>query len=70
MIRLKELPLPATIRAFTVPDVDGDYDIIINADLCDAAKLRAFRHEITHIVNDDFSHESADEVEIKRHEAT
>ena len=67
MIRLKELQLPATIRAFTVPDADGDYDIIINADLCDAAKLRAFKHEITHIANNDFAQGDADGIERERH---
>lgn len=54
MIRTKTIPLPLTIKGFTRPDMDGDYDVIINADLSDEAKLKAYRHEMQHILNNDF----------------
>lgn len=67
MIRLKELQLPAAVRAFTVPDLNGDYDIIVNADLSDEAKLKAFKHELSHILNNDFEKTDADSIEETRH---
>lgn len=67
MIRTKTYPLPLTIKAFTVPDIDGDYDVIINADLNDEAKERAFRHELSHIHNNDFENDCADDIEKERH---
>lgn len=47
--------MPLTIRAFTVPDANGDYNIYINNDLSEEAKKRSFEHEKNHIENNDFS---------------
>lgn len=47
--------MPLTIRAFTVPDANGDYNIYINNDLSEEAKKRSFEHEKKHIENNDFS---------------
>ena len=70
MIRTKTVPMPCSIRAFTRSDVNGDYDIIINADLSDEAKLRAYKHEMLHILNNDFENRqtvSIDSIEMIRH---
>ena len=59
--------MPLTIRAFTVPDENGDYNIYINSDLSDEAKAEALEHEKSHIENNDFSSdESARKIEEKR----
>ena len=35
---IREAKMPLTIRAFTVPDENGDYNIYINNNLSDEAK--------------------------------
>ncbi len=54
-IFIREMKMPLTIRAFTVPDENGDYNIYINSDLSDEAKAEALEHEKKHIENDDFT---------------
>ena len=53
-IFIRETKMPLTIRAFTVPDENGDYNIYINSDLSDEAKKSALEHEKRHIENNDF----------------
>ena len=55
MIHNREIKMPLTVRAFTVPDSNGDYNIYINMDLSDEAKRKSLAHEKNHIQNDDFS---------------
>lgn len=54
-IFIREMKMPLTIRAFTVPDANGDYNIYINNDLSDEAKKKSLNHEKAHIENNDFS---------------
>lgn len=54
-IFIRETKMPLAIRAFTVPDANGDYNIYINSDLSDEAKATALKHEKKHIENNDFS---------------
>jgi hypothetical protein len=49
--------MPLTIRAFTIPDANGDFNIYINEDLSDAAKKKSLEHEKTHINRNDFQKE-------------
>ena len=42
------------IRAVTCEDCNGDYNIYINDDLDDTEKLRAYIHEMRHIVGNHF----------------
>ncbi len=46
--------MPITVRAFTVPDANGDFNIYINEALSDAAKKESLEHEKTHILRNDF----------------
>lgn len=57
MIHIREIKMPLTVRAFTVPDSNGDYNIYINMDLSDEAKRKSLDHEKRHIENDDFHKE-------------
>lgn len=58
--------MPLTIRGFTVPDENGDYNIYINSDLSDEAKAETLKHEKLHIENNDFeSDELARDIENK-----
>ncbi len=54
MIFVREIKMPLTIRAFTIPDANGDFNIYINEDLSDAAKRKSLEHEETHIKRNDF----------------
>lgn len=54
MIFIREIKMPLTIRAFTVPDANGDFNIYINEDLSDAAKRKSLEHEKNHISRNDF----------------
>jgi len=66
-IFIRELKMPLTIRAFTVPDANGDYNIYINNDLSEEAKQKSLNHEKEHIENNDFlSSELARVIEMTR----
>lgn len=54
-IFIREMKMPLTIRAFTIPDENGDYNIYINNNLSDEAKQKSLKHEKNHIDNNDFS---------------
>ena len=54
-IFIREMKMPLSIRAFTVPDENGDFNIYVNSDLSDEAKEEALEHEKKHIENDDFT---------------
>lgn len=54
LIFIREIEMPLTIRGFTVPDANGDFNIYINRDLSDAAKRKSIEHEKTHIKRNDF----------------
>ncbi len=49
--------MPLTIRAFTIPDANGDFNIYINKDLSDSTKKKALEHEKAHISRNDFQKE-------------
>ena len=54
MIFIREMKMPLTIRAFTIPDANGDFNIYINEDLSDEAKKKSLAHEKMHIARNDF----------------
>ena len=41
--------LPRTVRGFTIPDENGDYNIYLNDRLCDEDLVKAYDHEVQHI---------------------
>ena len=45
---------PSTIRAVTLPNDDGTFDIYINQTLPYELQLAAFKHELNHIQKDHF----------------
>ena len=48
------VPLPDGVPAFTLPDVDGYYDVYLNEKLDEIARIRAFEHELEHIRKGDW----------------
>lgn len=51
---IRAIKMPLTLRAFTVPDSNGDFNIYINEDLSDEAKRKSLEHEKRHITKNDF----------------
>lgn len=47
--------MPMTIRAFTVEDENGDYNVYLNTNLSEDAKKKSYSHEARHISNGDFA---------------
>lgn len=57
------LPMPANIKGYTVL-MDDVYTIVINSNLDEFARFRAYLHEMQHIRNDDLQkNDSADHTE-------
>ena len=52
---VRQIKMPLTVRAFTLPDANGDFNIYINEDLSDEAKRKSLAHEKKHIKRNDFS---------------
>lgn len=51
---IRAIKMPLTLRAFTVADSDGNFNIYINEDLSDEAKRKSLEHEKLHITKNDF----------------
>lgn len=41
--------LPRSVRGFTIPDENGDYNIYLNDRLSDEGLVEAYDHEVQHI---------------------
>ncbi len=54
MVFIREIKMPLTVRAFTVPDANGDFNIYLNESLSEEAKKRSLAHEEAHIKRNDF----------------
>lgn len=46
--------MPTTIRSYVIAGLDSTFCIVINAKLSHEAQLKAYQHEINHIINGDF----------------
>lgn len=51
------VPLPLAVRAVTLPNDDGTFDIYINANLPQELQECALQHELNHIRKDHFYNE-------------
>lgn len=51
---IRKIPLPLGVRAFTIPDAQGDYNIYINEKLSSEQQKKSLEHEQNHIINGDF----------------
>ena len=58
------MPLPLHVRAFTMMDAQGDYNVYINEAMSFEQRRRSFAHEKRHIEREDFVKEQrATEIE-------
>ncbi|MBQ7688120.1 MAG: hypothetical protein IJT27_02760 [Clostridia bacterium] len=53
-IIIRTLELPPTVRAFTLPDAQGDYNIYLNCALSSEQQQKSLLHEREHISRGDF----------------
>lgn len=53
-IYVKVVDLPGKVHGFTHVEPDGSYTIIVNANDCEARRMKAYRHEVDHIKRGDF----------------
>ena len=58
-IIIRLLPMPVGVRAFTIPDAEGDYNVYLNSYLSVEQQQRSLRHEQMHIKGNDFYKESS-----------
>lgn len=66
-INVMFMQLPPHIYALTVYR-DGRHLVLISSTLSQAEQRKAFEHEVSHIIHDDFhSDKTADEIEKERH---
>lgn len=56
---VRKIPLPSGVRAFTIPDSQGCYNIYINENLSGEQQQKSLEHEKRHILNDDFIKDDA-----------
>ncbi len=56
---IRKIPLPINVRAFTLPDETGSYNIYINDALSYEQQKKSLKHEIAHILNGDFLKEDS-----------
>jgi len=57
-IYIRKIPLPLGVRAFTLPDAQGDYNIYINENLPFEQQRKSLEHETSHIERGDFGKDS------------
>lgn len=53
-IFVRTVPLPCAVRAVTLPNDDGTFDIYVNARLPEELQQKALAHELKHIRKDHF----------------
>lgn len=63
---VRTVKLPDKVRAFTMPGYDG-MNVYISEDLDEDQRIRAFRHELRHIVGRDFEREDVQQIENETH---
>ncbi len=68
-IRVIYLDLPPTVKGMVVKTFDdGDYyTICLNVNISVEEQMKAYRHEVEHILGADFDGADADEIEMERH---
>lgn len=56
-----------TVNEAVTENEDGSYTIFINNRLCEAKRMKAVYHALSHIFNDDFRKEDVQNIEFVAH---
>ena len=67
-IYCKVIDMPVGLRANVVENDDGSYTIFVNAKLSDEMQKEKYKHEINHIVRNDFYNSNASQIEFDAHD--
>ena len=59
--------LPTAISAYVVENSDMSYTIVLNSRLSHEKNLDSYRHELKHILENDFSKGNVQEIETNAH---
>lgn len=51
---IRSIALPHSVRAVTLPNDDGTFDVYVNATLPEELQIAAIEHELNHIRKDHF----------------
>ena len=46
---------PAGFHGMVIPNEDGSYTVLLDANDCQERRLEAYKHELDHILNGDFA---------------
>lgn len=67
-IYIRLIKLPSSVRGFTAPDADGNYNVYINEGLTPEQARKTYRHELKHIRQGDIeSPEESGNIELEGH---
>lgn len=53
MTIVRLVKMPTAVRGFTLTDEDGNYNVYINKNIASGCALRAYLHELEHILAGD-----------------
>ena len=56
-----------TVNEVVTENEDGAYTIFINNQLCEAKRMKAINHALSHISNNDFEKEDVQDIESATH---
>lgn len=65
-IFVRLIDMPGAFPGMTIQDDEGDYNVYINSHLCQARRIKAYRHEMDHIKHNDFEKATAIMAELCR----
>lgn len=66
-ILIRLIDLPGSVRAFTMPDQDGDFNVYVSTRLNFHEQKKAASHEIGHILRGDFDMDNVNVIETVAH---
>lgn len=66
-IRTVLADLPEEVGGYTVQDADDFYTIILNSRMNRDKNVLTYRHELRHIIGNDFKENDANEIEKEAH---
>lgn len=68
VVNCQIINFPNCGNEMVVENEDGSYTILINAKLSHSGRIKAYKHAMNHINNNDFQKESVQKIESHSHE--
>lgn len=61
------IDMPPRVKGHTVKNEDDSYSVFINARISHEDRIKTYKHEIQHILEDDFKKCNVEEIESRTH---